>query len=272
MRPLNRTKPMPSRQPLGVAQAIPVGVAVGAYGLAFGVLAVAGGMSPWLATLSSLLVLGGGSQFAFVGVLAAGGNPMAGAVGGLLLNVRYVAFGLAIAPHLPAGRMWQRGRDAYLIVDESVGLGLAAPTGQVARRFRVIGTTVAVAWIGATAIGAYGGRLLGDPEVLGLDAAFPAGFLALLAPWLRERPGQVAALVGTSLALLLTPVAPPGVPILAAALGALVAMRVTPSNDRGAGDLHAPAPTEPSAPPGPSPASSAQDTERHPTGSSGAPR
>ncbi len=229
MRPLNRTNSMPSRHPLGLAQAIPVGLAVGAYGLSFGVLAVASGMSPLVATLSSLFVLGGGSQFAFVGVLAAGGNPMTGAIGGLLLNVRYVAFGLAIAPHLPAGRLSRRARDAYLIVDESVGLGLAAPPGQVARRFRVIGATVAVTWIGATAIGAYGGQLLGDPEALGLDAAFPAGFLALLAPWLRDRPGQVAALVGTALALLLTPISPPGVPVLAAALGAVVALRVTPS-------------------------------------------
>jgi predicted branched-subunit amino acid permease len=249
-----------------------VGIAVGAYGLSFGVLAVAGGMSPWLATLSSLLVLGGGSQFAFVGVLAAGGNPMTGAIGGLLLNVRYVAFGLAIAPHLPAGPLWRRSRDAYLIVDESVGLGLAAPPGQVARRFRVVGATVTATWIGATAVGAYGGRLLGDPEVLGLDAAFPAGFLALLAPWLRDRPGQVAALTGTALALLLTPVAPPGVPILAAGLGALVAMRVTPSTDRGADDLDAPTLPEPSEPSAASPVGSGRDTQRHPTGSEGAHR
>jgi predicted branched-subunit amino acid permease len=236
MRPLNRTPPVPSRRPLGLAQTIPVGLAVGAYGLSYGVLAVAGGMSPLLATLSSLVVLGGGSQFAFVGVLAAGGNPMTGAVGGLLLNVRYVAFGLAIAPHLTAAphlaaaSLARRARDAYLVVDESVGLGLAAPPGQVARRFRVVGATVAITWIGATAVGAYGGQLLGDPEVLGLDAAFPAGFLALLAPWLRDRPGQVAAVVGTTLALALSPIAPPGIPILAAALGAVVAMRITPSS------------------------------------------
>lgn len=228
MRPLNRTTPMPSRHPLGIAQAIPVGLAVAAYGLSFGVLAVTGGMSPLLATLSSALVLAGGSQFAFVGVLAAGGNPMTGAIGGLLLNVRYLAFGVAIAPHLPPSSVTRRARDAYLIVDESVGLGLAAPAGQVARRFHVVGATVAVSWIAATAIGAYAGPLLGDPEALGLDAAFPAGFLALLAPWLRERPGQVAAVVGVALALALTPIAPPGVPILAAALGALVAMRVVP--------------------------------------------
>ena len=66
--------------------------------------------------------------------------------------------------------------------------------------------------------------------MFGLDAAFPAGFLALLAPWLRERPGQVAALVGTVLALTLTPITPPGVPIVAAGLGAVAALWVTPAS------------------------------------------
>ena len=209
------------------AKALPVGAAVAAYGLSYGVLAVAAGLSPLVATLSSVLVLAGGSQFAFVGVLAAGGNPFAGAAGGLLLNVRYLAFGVAIAPRLPASSLGRRLLDSYLVVDESVALALGGPRRDAARRFRVTGLTVVVAWITATAIGAYGGQLLGDPERFGLDAAFPAGFLALLAPWLRRRSGRVAALVGTTLALALTPVAPPGVPVLAAALGALVALRVT---------------------------------------------
>ena len=229
MRPLSRTRSVPPRHPLGLAHALPVGLAVGAYGLSFGVLAVAAGMSPLLATLSSALVLGGGSQFAFLGVLAAGGNPMMGALGGLLLNVRYVPFGLAIARHLPAAGLARRAADAYLIVDESVGLGLDAPPGQVTRRFRVVGVAVAISWIGATAVGAYGGALLGDPAALGLDAAFPAGFLALLAPWLRDRRGRVAAMLGVALALALTPVAPPGVPIIAAGLGALLALRFVPA-------------------------------------------
>lgn len=232
MRPLNRTTSPPARGEPALAQAIPVGLAVGAYGLSYGVLAVAAGLAPWLATVSSVIVLAGGSQFAFVGVLAAGGNPMTGAIGGLMLNVRYMAFGLAIAPHLDRGGLLRRLTDGYIVLDESVGLALNAPPGERSRRYRIIGVTVVVAWIGATAVGAYGGQLIGDPEVLGLDAAFPAGFLALLAPWLRERRGRVAAIVGTALALALTPVAPPGVPILAAALGALVAMRVTPGDER----------------------------------------
>lgn len=211
-----------------MAQAIPIGLAVGGYGLSYGVLAVAAGLSPLLATLSSVIVLAGGSQFAFVGVLAAGGNPMAGAVSGLLLNVRYLAFGLAVAPHLGGGRLLRRLTDAYLIVDESVAAALSSRDGQQARRHRVVGVAVVIGWIGATALGAYGGQLIGDPEVWGLDAAFPAGFFALLAPWLRQRRGQIAAVVGAALALLLTPLTPPGVPIIAAGLGALVAMRLMP--------------------------------------------
>ncbi|MFO7960731.1 MAG: AzlC family ABC transporter permease [Nitriliruptoraceae bacterium] len=217
--------------------AIPVALAVGAYGLSYGVLAVAAGLSPAVATLSSLLVLAGGSQFAFVGVLALGGNPFAGAVSGLLLNVRYVAFGLAIARALPAGSLRRRAVDSYLIVDESVALALgkAGPmpsepsarqrwSVEVVRRFRVVGWSVVIAWIATTALGAYGGRLIADPEVFGLDAAFPAGFLALLAPWLRTARGRIAAAIGVLLALGLTPIAPPGVPIIAASLGGVVAL------------------------------------------------
>ncbi len=237
MRPLNRTaSDVPAARGL-VLSALPVALAVGAYGLSYGVLAVAAGLSPAVATLSSVLVLAGGSQFAFVGVLALGGNPFAGALSGLLLNVRYVAFGVAIARALPGGPGWRRAVDSYLVVDESVALALGQagprPTDpsrvqtwsvEVVRRFRVVGWSVVAAWILATALGAFGGRFIADPQVYGLDAAFPAGFLALLAPWLRTPRGRLAAGIGVVLALGLTPIAPPGVPIVAAALGGLIAM------------------------------------------------
>ncbi len=259
MRPLDRTKRAPAPDGRGsfpapeseaaaavtpssrevVLGAIPIAAAVAAYGLSYGVLAVAAGLSPAVAVASSILVLAGGSQFAFVGVLALGGNSLAGAISGLLLNIRYLAFGLAIARVLPGGALPRRAVDSYLVVDESVAiaLGQAGPEPRdpaararwaalATRRFRVVGWSVVTGWIGATALGAYGGQLIADPEVLGLDAAFPAGFLALLAPWLRTRRGQVAAGVGAVLALGLTPVAPPGVPIIAAALGGVVAMLV----------------------------------------------
>jgi predicted branched-subunit amino acid permease len=235
MRSLDRTAPVGRRPDPVLAKALTVGVAVGAFGLSYGVLAVAAGLSPLVTTLSSLLILAGGSQFAFVGVLAVGGNPMAGAVGGLLLNLRYVAFGFAMAPYLGGVSLTRRLLDSYLIVDEAVALALVGSRDGVLRRFRATGWAVVVSWIGMTAVGAYGGSLIGDPRALGLDAAFPAGFLALLAPWLRTRPGQVAAGVGVAVALLLTPVAPPGVPILAAGLGAVVALRVPTGRSGAAG-------------------------------------
>jgi predicted branched-subunit amino acid permease len=212
-----------------VAQAAPIGLAVGAYGLSYGVLAVAAGLTPLLASVSSLIVLAGGSQFAFVGVLAAGGAPLAGAAAGLMVNARYLAFGFALAPHLEHGPLWRRALDGYLLVDESVALALARPAEDPVRRFRITGWTVVTTWIGATALGAYGGALIGDPRAFGLDAAFPAGFLALLAPWLRTRQGRAAAGVGAGLALGLQPFAPAGLPIVAAAVGAVVALRVGPA-------------------------------------------
>lgn len=224
MRALIRTRRSSRSLDPALSRALPVGAAVGMYGLSYGVLAVNAGLSPLLATLSSVLVLAGGSQFAFVGVIAAGGSPLLGAASGLLLNARYLAFGFAIAPHLPRGRLWRRGLDGYLVVDESVALGLAGPRDEVPRRFRLAGWTVVTTWIGATALGAYGGQLIGDPRTFGLDAAFPAGFLALLAPWLRSTSGRVAAGLGAVLAVALTPVTPPGVPVIAAAIGAFVAL------------------------------------------------
>lgn len=225
MRSPSRT-PAPATPPEERAgrRAMALGAAVGVFGLSFGVLAVAAGLPPWLTILTSLLVLAGGAQFAFIAVIGAGGAPLAATVSGLLLNLRFVPFGLALAPRLPAAPLWRRLVDSYLLVDESVALGLAGPAEGTARRFRLGGWAVVVTWIGGTTVGAYGGQLL-DPERFGLDAAFPAGFLALLAPWLRTRAGQVAAVAGVLLALSLTPVAPPGVSIVAAGLGALVGTR-----------------------------------------------
>lgn len=239
----------------GWGDTIAVALAVGAYGVSYGVLATAAGLSPALATLSSVLVLAGGSQFAFVAVLAAGGNPLTGAIGGLLLNVRCAAFGLAISRSLPRGPLPRRLLDGYLVVDESVALALdaaarGAPPEVVTTRFRRIGAAVTVAWIGLTAAGAYGGQLLGDPETLGLDAAFPAGFIALLAPWLRSSAGRRAAVAGAVLALGLTPFTPPGVPLLAAALGAIAGFRapadppIDTSPDASPVDAHAPDPED----------------------------
>lgn len=214
-------------------RALPVAAAVGIYGISYGVLAVAAGLSPLVATLTSLLVCAGGSQFAFVGVLAAGGSPVAGAASGLLLNLRFVAFGLSLAPHLrPRPGRLGRFADAQMVVDETVALTLAGPRDHTRRRYRILGVVLVSTWVVTTAVGAYGGAQFGDLDAWGIDVAFPAGFLALLAPWLRSRQGRVAALSGVAIALALTPVLPAGLPVVVAAAGALIAVRfVRPAAD-----------------------------------------
>src|SRR5690606_34471336 len=84
-------------------------------------------------------------------------------------------------------------------------------------------------------VGALGGDAIGDPERFGLDAAFPAGFVALVVPHLRSIDGRLAAAIGTAIALLLVPVAPAGVPVLAAAVAVLVGLRTPPVADAGEG-------------------------------------
>ncbi len=227
MRSLPRTRPGPGvdADVVALRRSLAMGAAVGVFGISYGVLAVAAGLAPWLAVTSSLVVLAGGSQFAFVAVIAAGGAPMAGAVSGLLLNLRFVPFGVALAAQLPPASLRRRLLDSYLLVDESVALALAGPRESTGHRFRLAGWTVVGTWVVGTGLGATLGPLI-DPGRFGLDAAFPAGFLALLAPWLRTRPGQVAAVTGVGLALVLTPIAPPGLPIVAAGLGACAGLLV----------------------------------------------
>lgn len=200
-------------------QAVAISLAVAAFGVSYGVLAVGAGLTPAQAVLSSVAVFAGASQFALVGVLGVGGSALTGVLGGLLLNLRLLAFGAALAPHLPRARLARRLLDGYLLIDESAAVALAGPPRDAARRLRVVGVAVWVGWIAATALGAYGGDLIGEPTRWGLDAAFPAAFLALLAPWLRERPGRVSAAAGAAIALATWTWTPPGVPLLLAALG-----------------------------------------------------
>lgn len=202
----------------------PLAVAIGAFGLAFGVLARTAGLSAPVALLISAVVLAGGSQFAFVGVLAAGGDPWAGAVSGLLLNLRFVAMGAAMARRLPGGSWARRLLDSYLSFDEPVMLGLAAHDDAAGTALlRRAGWTFAATWMLGTAVGALGAGLLDDPGRFGLDAAFPAGFLVLLWPRLDSRRAIGLALLGGAVALVTTPVLPPGLPVALAALVAVPA-------------------------------------------------
>lgn len=194
------------------------------FGVSFGVLAVATGLSWPMACAMSLFVFGGGSQFAALGVVAAGGTPAAAVAAGLLLNTRYAPFGLAIAPALRGG-VAKRLLAAHMVIDESsaMGLGQTDPRRRE-QAFWVTGIAVFVLWNAGTALGALAGQALGDPKALGLDAAFPAGFLALLGPLIRTPAARRAAAAGAVTAVVLVPLTPPGVPVFVAAVAALVGL------------------------------------------------
>jgi len=202
-----------------VTGAVGIGIAVGVYGISFGVLAVASGLSPAQACVMSMLVFTGASQFAFVGVLAGGGGALAAMGPAVMLAVRNAAYGLSLTSILPA-RLRDRALSAHLVIDETTAMARAQSDPDAARRaFLATGVSVWVFWNAGTLAGALLGGGIGDPRTLGLDAMFPAAFLALLAPQLRRPGAPVAAVAGVAIALALVPFTPAGVPIIAALAG-----------------------------------------------------
>jgi predicted branched-subunit amino acid permease len=205
------------RDPL-VRQALAMALAVGAVGIAFGAFASDGGLSLAKALALSALVYGGSAQIAAVGVAAEGGTGGASVAAGLLLSARNLAFGVALAPLLPRA-LGRRLAASQLVIDQSAAAALAQPRPDRAwRAFWLTGVWVLVLWLAGTAAGwALTGAV--DVEALGIDAAIPALFLALLADRLRRPAEAATALAGGAIALALVPVAPAGVPILAASAG-----------------------------------------------------
>ena len=204
-----------------IRDGLAVGVATGAYGLSFGAVSVASGLDVWQSCALSLLVFTGASQFALVGVVGSGGNPLLGAVSGLLLGSRNTLYGLKVAPML-GWRGARRAAAAHLVIDESSAMTLTRTTREHARAgFLSTGIAVFVLWNLATLGGALAGDSLGDPRRYGLDAAVGGAFLGLLWPRLDSLRTRVAALLGAMLALSLVPFTPAGVPVLAAAVVAL---------------------------------------------------
>ncbi|MEU6845224.1 AzlC family ABC transporter permease [Streptomyces sp. NPDC046716] len=201
-------------------------LADGVVGLSFGAIAVAGGLPVWLPIVMSLIVFAGSAQFSTVGVLVAGGGPVAAAATGLLLNTRTAAFSLAVADVL--GRSWPaRLVGAHLVTDETAAFVLAQ-SGPARRRtaFWVSGAGLFAAWNLSVAAGAVAGGALGDTDRFGLDAAFPAVLLALVLPALRDGRGvRRAAAAGAVLAVAATPFVPTGVPVLLALAGLMFVRR-----------------------------------------------
>jgi predicted branched-subunit amino acid permease len=199
-----------------VRDSLAVGVATGAYGLGFGAVSVASGLSIAQTCALSLLMFTGASQFALVGVVAAGGAPLSGAATALMLGSRNTLYGLRMAPLLQ-WRGWRRVAAAHVLIDESTAMSVGRATTRDTRlAYLATGISVFVLWNLATAVGAVAGEAVGDPRALGLDAAVGAAFLALLWPRLRDSRNVLVAVLAAAVALSVVPVTAPGVPVLAA--------------------------------------------------------
>ena len=209
-----------------VRDSLGVGLAVGAYGFAFGAASVAAGLSVLQTCLLSLLAFTGGTQFAVIGVIAGGGSPGAALAGGLLLGSRNTLYAMRLAPMLRV-RGVRRLVAALGTIDESTAMAVAQPTPELGRvAFWWTFGGVFSFWNLTTLLGAVAGSLI-DPMSVGLDAVVPAAFLALLAP--RLRTGVVErriAAVAAVIAFALIPITPAGVPVLAACAALLVAFQL----------------------------------------------
>jgi 4-azaleucine resistance transporter AzlC len=207
----------------GARDVAPIALAAAVIGMSFGILARDAGMGVVAPIVMSLTTFAGSAQMAAVTVMDDGGAVAAAVAAAILLNLRYVAIGISVAPSL-RGRRVRRLAESQLATDES--WAISQDRGRVDRE-RLIGAglVLLVAWTTGTVAGVFGGSVLGDPATYGFEAMFPALFLALLVGQLGDGRARAAALAGALIALALTPVAPPGVPIVAAAAAALVALR-----------------------------------------------
>lgn len=200
-----------------------VGVATGAYGISYGALAVAAGLSFWQAVALSLLLFSGGSQFALVGVIGAGGSGASAIGTSTLLGLRNGFYGLQVSTLLQATG-WRRALAAHLTIDESTAVSITQSDRALSRiGFWWTGLSVFVLWGLMSAVGAALGNAMGDPARYGLDAAAPAAFCALVWSRLRTRRSQLVAVAAGLIALLVAPHTASGIPVLVAALAAVAA-------------------------------------------------
>jgi 4-azaleucine resistance transporter AzlC len=204
--------------------AAPLFPAAFALGASFGVLARTAHFGAVAAVVMSATTFAGSAQVATVSVLGAGGGVAAAVVAALLLNARYAPIGITIASSF-RGSVLRRLAQAQLVVDESWALAGGGTPRYDRRVLLGVGWLLWVGWVGGTAVGALLGQAIGDPSAFGLDGAFAALFVALLAAQLTSRTRTVAAVGGALIAVLLIPFTPPGVPIIAATAAVLVGLR-----------------------------------------------
>jgi predicted branched-subunit amino acid permease len=228
---MSKPMPEPSREPPladkrrneVLRQSLSVGVATGAYALSFGALSVASGLDLWQTVALSALLFTGGSQFALVGIIASGGSGAAAVATSTLLGARNGLYGLQMSRLLGVSG-WSRLAAAQLTIDESTAVGVAQPERSAQRLgFWTTGLAVFAFWNILTIAGAVLGNALGDPKVFGLDAVAPAAFCGLLWPRLKSGETRAVAVVSAVIALVVAPHAPAGIPVLVAAVAAIVA-------------------------------------------------
>ncbi len=194
------------------------------FGLSFGVLASAAGMGSWAPIVMSLTTFAGSAQFAAASVLNDAGTVFAAVGAAALLNARYAPISVTVAPSL-GGSFWERLLVSQLIVDESWAVSQTGG-GRVNRKMLIgSGSVLFSCWVGGTTIGVIGAEFVGDPAKFGLDAAFPALFLALLVTQLKDRKTVAVALLGAAIALTFVPFTATGVPLLLASLACLIGLK-----------------------------------------------
>ena len=205
-----------------VRDAVGIAIATGAYALSFGAISTAAGLNVLQIVALSLLMFTGASQFALVGVIAAGGSVWAGAVTGALLGTRNALYGVRLAT-LFDGRWLRRAAAAHFVIDETTAMAIARDSVPESRfAFWATGIAVFALWNLGTLIGALATHALPNPKALGFDAAPPAAFLALLAPRLRAREPLAIAIAAAVVAIAVLPFVPAGVPLLIVALAVAV--------------------------------------------------
>jgi len=220
-----------------IRQCLSVGIATGAYGISFGALSVAAGLSLWQTIALSALLFSGASQFAVVGIVAGGGAGAAAVATSSLLGLRNGLYGLQMS-RLLGVRGLRRVPAAQLTIDESTAVAIGQPEPAAQRLgFWGTGLSVYVLWNLSTILGAVVGDALGDPKRYGLDAAAPAAFCALLWPRLKSGEARAVAAAAALIAVVVAPHAPAGIPVLVAALAAVVAGVLPSPASRSPADL-----------------------------------
>jgi predicted branched-subunit amino acid permease len=199
-----------------------VAFTVGLYGAAFGAAGITAGFSILQTCLLSLLLFSGASQFAVVGIMGAGGSAISAIATATLLGFRNSLYGIQMAPILKVIGI-KRILSAQITIDESTAVAtMQENDSDRCRGFYVTGIGVYVFWNLFTYLGALGASAIGDPAAWGLDAAVPAAFAGLVWPRIKKKREFLISASAIALALLLTPIAPAGVPIITTVLLAVI--------------------------------------------------